>query len=125
MLRWNGKSIETVHRLGNRLKNLKQAIDPGQLQNDRGGGRNGREFEVAIPLHGLLHAMKQHVHARTIHLTDLGEIKDQTGTVSGETGGHVTEKILNVSHLQLCRQLFDYDRSLTCHMHVYLLGLGF
>jgi hypothetical protein len=55
-------------------------------------GRNGRKLELAVALHDLGHAMKQHVHAGGIHLSDQRTIEHELGPIGVEEWLYVAKE---------------------------------
>ena len=56
-------------------KSREETVYTAEFQRGRGCRGNGRQFDVAIPLHGLLQAPQQHMDARAIKLLQFGTIE--------------------------------------------------
>ena len=57
MERINRELIEAVHCVRGVVKGFEEAVYFGQFKNSRSRPGDGRQFDVAIPLHGFLKAV--------------------------------------------------------------------
>ena len=71
---------------------LKQAVHSHQLQDCRGGRRQGRKFEVAVTLHGFFHAVQENFNSRTVYVLHLGTIQNNTRAVHFQQRLHLRKK---------------------------------
>jgi hypothetical protein len=60
--------LEAAHRIRGVVESLKQPVNACEFQSGRRHRRKGREFDVAIPLHGLFQATQQDMDASAIEL---------------------------------------------------------
>jgi hypothetical protein len=97
------KLTEAVHRISGVVKGLKEAVHPRELQNRRRARRDGRKFDVAIPLHGLLQATEQHLDSSAVELPYFRTVEHHSRPVCLQTRLYFANKQAALFHAQFFR----------------------
>jgi hypothetical protein len=75
------KLVEAVYRVRGVVESFEKAPHLGKFQNRRSPWRDGRELDVAIPLHGLFQDTQQHVDSGAIELPYFGTVEHDSRAV--------------------------------------------
>jgi hypothetical protein len=84
--------VEAVHSVRRIFKSLEKTVYAGKFESGGNFSGNGRQFDVAIPLHSLLEATQQHVDTRAIELPQFGTVEHDTRPIAIQGRLNVTEK---------------------------------
>src|SRR4051812_23324621 len=116
------EAAETFRGVGAGLVDLEEAVGAREFEHDGCLGGERGELEIAVALHGFVHALQKNVDAGGVDLADLRHVENDLRTIGAEEGTDFRKEVTRLFKVELLGNAFYDYRPTRFHISSRLPG---